>query len=51
MRRWWRSPTATRYNTAAESFTDTMIWLEAEIDDLEALHEQSSPAVASSARG
>lgn len=51
MRRWWRSPTATRYNTAAESFTDTMIWLEAEIDDLEALHEQSSPAVASSACG
>jgi phage shock protein A len=35
---------ATQYNTAAESFANKMIGLEAEIEDLKALHVQSSQA-------
>lgn len=38
------APKATQYNTAAESFANKMIGLEAEIDDLKALHDQSSQA-------
>ena len=51
MRRWRRYATAKLTGTAAESFTNKMIWLEAEINDLEALHEPPSQAVASSACG